>query len=557
MSPVPPVRLVLLCLALLAGSASPALADGVLRVGINGPGSVTGTGINCSRALGGTTGGDCSQLFEDEKVCELDDRGKPVCHMEPRGTALRATPGVAGFVFDGWSGDCTGSTCSVALSDDRSVTANFRDNAPPTVGLSGVAAGAVLRGSVTLNASANDNAGVTRVIFAVGGTTLVDTAAPYTATLPIGGMKDGSYQASATAFDAAGLSAVSGVAVTVDNTAPSLGVNGPTDGAAFMGGSTQTWTLAPSDPTSGVKSVVCSVVPMGAPAAFGACSGGASGHSVSGKAHGAYVFTARATDGAGNVTDVARGFSIDAVAPTTTITAGLADGASTTDASLAWAFTASEPGVTFACRVYPAALTPGAFAPCSAASEHLASGFAPGTYAFEVRATDGVGNAESTPDKRVFTVAAAPPPPPIVVVTPDPTATPESPAPGGGGGNGGGPSGLSAAAKSGDSSPQIRVSVTFTFSSSTKQQTKLSSLMIRGVPAGSTVSAKGFKKTNASGNVSLKSLLKKPFKAGTEITVTISHPAMSTAIKTIKILPRKAPVVTTKCQPAGAKPKAC
>ena len=49
------------------------------------------------------------------------------------------------------------------------------------------------------------------------------------------------------------------------------------------------------------------------------CSGGNVAHSATGKPHGSYVLTVRATDNAGNVTDVVRTFSIDAIAPETTI----------------------------------------------------------------------------------------------------------------------------------------------------------------------------------------------------------------------------------------------
>ena len=70
---------------------------------------------------------------------------------------------------------------------------------------------------------------------------------------------------------------------------------------------------------------------------------------------------------------------------------------------------------------------------------------------------------------------------------------------------------------------------------------------------------KSFKKTRVSaGKLSLASLVKKPLKAGTKITVTVSKPGFSSAVKVLKILRRKAPSVTTLCQPAGTKkPVAC
>ena len=46
-------------------------------------------------------------------------------YVDGQSVDLTATPG-AGFVFTGWSGDCTGTgACSVSMSQDRSVTATF------------------------------------------------------------------------------------------------------------------------------------------------------------------------------------------------------------------------------------------------------------------------------------------------------------------------------------------------------------------------------------------------------------------------------------------------
>jgi hypothetical protein len=272
---------------------------------------------------------------------------------------------------------------------------------------------------------------------------------------------------------------------------------------------------------------------------------------VTNRPEGAYRLTVRATDNAGNIRDVIRDFRIDTTAPETTITAGVGEGASTTETTVTWALAASEPGVKFECRVHPAALTPGAFAPCSGAASHTASGFAPGTYTFETRATDAAGNVEPTTVKRTFTVidAPAPPPPPagdaapaapIVVATTQPAA--KLPA------------------------PQIVVTLGFNFNSS-KKTTKLSTLVVKNVPAGSTVTAtcrkgcakKSFVKRNASGQVSLASLIKKKkLKVNTAIKVVVSKPGSSSAVKVLKIRARKAPSVTTQCQPEGAaKPQSC
>jgi hypothetical protein len=53
-------------------------------------------------------------------------------------------------------------------------------------------------------------------------------------------------------------------------------------------------------------------------------------------------------------------------------------------------------------------------------------------------------------------------------------------------------------------------------------------------------------------------VLKKQLKVGTEITVIVSKPGASSAVKVLTIRARKAPLVTTLCQPEGsAKPVAC
>ena len=66
------------------------------------------------------------------------------------------------------------------------------------------------------------------------------------------------------------------------------------------------------------------------------------------------------------------------------------------------------------------------------------------------------------------------------------------------------------------------------------------------------------RRPRVSGQLSLKALIKKPLKVDTAITVIVSKPGASSAVKILKIRARKAPLVTTQCQPEGAtKPAAC
>ena len=60
------------------------------------------------------------------------------------------------------------------------------------------------------------------------------------------------------------------------------------------------------------------------------------------------------------------------------------------------------------------------------------------------------------------------------------------------------------------------------------------------------------------GKLLLTPVLKKKLDVGTEITVTVSKPGATSAVKVLTIRARKAPLVTTLCQPEGSsKPAAC
>jgi hypothetical protein len=394
----------LLAVAGSAMAAAPALADGTLTVVVQGRGDVTGSGISCNEG-----GGDCEEAYEDTQECDPDL--KPPCHDVPaEAVVTAANRSGTGFVFDHWNGcdDEFGSSCDVFLPGNRTVTAVFRDNQAPGVSLLEPATTAARRGVIALGASASDNAGVAGVEFRVRGVLVGarDTSAPYGTTFDTTSIADGSAAVTATAFDSAGNSSAQSRTITIDNTSPGLTVSGP-DGATFGPGTTQTWTVGASDATTGPPSVQCSVAAAGSGPSYGACSGGSGSHSVSNLPEGSYTLSVKATDGAGNTTETTRTFAIDATAPQTSITGGPADGSSSTATSATFTFASDEGGSTFECRVYPAALTPGAFGPCTGAGSHSASGFSPGTYAFEVRATDAYGNVDASPAKRTFTVTSS------------------------------------------------------------------------------------------------------------------------------------------------------
>jgi len=105
----------------------------------------------------------------------------------------------------------------------------------------------------------------------------------------------------------------------------------------------------------------------------------------------------------------------DSVPPDTTIDSG--PSGSTGDSTPTFAFSSTEPGSTFQCRVDNAAFTA-----CS--SPHTTAPLTDGSHTFEVRATDAASNVDLTPATRAFTVSTAPPPdttPPATTITAGPS----------------------------------------------------------------------------------------------------------------------------------------
>lgn len=381
-------------------SQTPAYAAGTVTVSVQGFGTVTGDGINCTE----TGAPDCSQFYEDEQVC--DPELKPPCYDVPPSVGLTAGPGRNGYVFSHFEGcdEATGNTCTLTVSSNTPVTAIYEDDQAPTVVLTQPSSMAVVRGTFAVAANASDNIGVTKVEFLVGAALIsTDFSAPFGTSVNSTLFADGLRTVTARAFDAYGNSTSAHRSVTFDNTAPVLGVSGP-DGGTYGPGSTQTWTLSASDATSGVADLGCAVTPVGEVPTFGGCSSAVS-HSVTDRPGGSYEFRARATDAAGNITTSApRTFTIDATPPTSTIVSGPASGSVSSSRTATFAMTASEPGSTFACRAYPVGTTAPAFGACSGGTQHVLAGLADGGHTFEVRATDAVGNVETAPVTRAFVV---------------------------------------------------------------------------------------------------------------------------------------------------------
>ncbi|HWC12100.1 MAG TPA: phytase, partial [Acidimicrobiales bacterium] len=117
---------------------------------------------------------------------------------------------------------------------------------------------------------------------------------------------------------------------------------------------------------------------------------------------GDHSYTATASDAAGNTSAAssARTVTVDTTQPETTIDSG--PSATTNSRSAQLAFSSSEHGSTFECR-----LDAGAFAPCDSPKDY--ADLPDGQHTFEVRATDAAGNLDATPTSRTWTVDGTPP----------------------------------------------------------------------------------------------------------------------------------------------------
>jgi hypothetical protein len=298
-------------------------------------------------------------------------------------------------------------------------------------------------------------------------------------------------------------------------------------------------------------------------------------------ADGAHTFTVVGVHNTNeSVTPAVFGFTVDTLAPDASFDAsfGPGEGALQTATSETFKLVSSEPtGATFECSLDGAP-----FGGCD--STVSLTGLAPGAHSFLARTIDRAGNVDATAVRRTWTIAV-----PdadgdgfnanidcndgVAAVHPgandaagngiDENCDGLDAVAGGGGGG--------AAAQGAARAPeQVIITVAF-FSSATKTKTTFTTLQVKNIPFGATVTVtckgkgcpsglkgKGFTKKNAFGTVSLAKFIKKPLRAGDIITVLVSKPGAINAVKTIKLRPAKKPLISTKCQPPGAKaPVAC
>lgn len=225
-----------------------------------------------------------------------------------------------------------------------------------------------------------------------GGSTFeckLDTAAYSACTSPKGyaGLSQGAHDFLVRATDPAGnVDATPALASwTVDTVAPDTTItSGPT---GTVTSASATFTFASSESPATFQ---CSLDG----AAFTSC---ATPKAYSALSEGAHTFSVRALDAASNADASAatRSWTVDTLAPDTTISSAPANPTNSTSAS--FAFTSPDPGATFQCT-----LDGGAYLGCTSPKAY--AGLSNGGHTFAVRALDAAGNADASPASFAWTV---------------------------------------------------------------------------------------------------------------------------------------------------------
>ena len=139
---------------------------------------------------------------------------------QPTGTSYTDTVAAGTYFYRVTAEDAAGNVGAASNEASATVTS---DTTAPIVSVTAPAEGATVFGTVTVQASASDNVGVSTVQFTLDGAALnaPDTSAPYTASWVTTSATAGLHTLRAVARDAAGNETTStAVTVTVDNTTP-------------------------------------------------------------------------------------------------------------------------------------------------------------------------------------------------------------------------------------------------------------------------------------------------------------------------------------------------
>lgn len=210
-------------------------------------------------------------------------------------------------------------------------------------------------------------------------------ASPFTPESPL---SEGEHSFSVRATDAAGNTDTTPASVTftVDTTAPDVSLD--TTPPSLTNDATPTFAFSSTD---GEATFECKLDD----GEYVTC---ASPHTTGTLTDGAYTFSVRAVDPAGNRSSIpaTHSVTVDTLAPETTITAPVGTTV-TNDTTPSFSFSSADGSATFECR-----LGDGEFAACT--SPYTTGALADGAVTFAVRAVDAADNADTTPASVTVTV---------------------------------------------------------------------------------------------------------------------------------------------------------
>jgi hypothetical protein len=328
-------------------------------------------------------------------------------------TVNLANETLIGLVGDGGAWSVTASALSdrthrviASVSDAAGNPASFTqmltvDTVAPVVTINGGATAATNDLTPTITGTSDAAPGTTVTVSIAGQTmtTLVQASGSWNVTPSTVG--EGTYSVVASVPDPAGNVGSATQTLTVDTTAPNTTITFGPEG--------QTSNNDPSfafSSSEGSSIFQCRLDGPGA--ATGSFSPCLSPKAYTDLADGSYTFLVRATDPAGNIdqSPATRSFTVDTTdpgdttAPETTINSG--PSGQTSNNGPSFAFSSSEGGSSFECRLDGPGAAAGTFDPCTSSEAY--TDLADGTYTFQVRAIDQVGNTDQTPATRSFTV---------------------------------------------------------------------------------------------------------------------------------------------------------
>ncbi len=342
------------------------------------------SGANVNFSFSGSDAGSGVASFE----CDLDGGGFAACTSSKSYTGLSQ----GSHTFQVRAIDNVNNTdptpASFTWIVDATAPGTTIDTTPPDPSGSG---------NASFTFSGVDTGGSTVASFECdldgGGFTACTSAKSYT------GLSDGSHTFMVRAIDGVGNVDASPASHTwvVDTTGPdTLITANPTDPS---NSSSASFSFTGTDTGgTGVASFECQLDGGG----YTACT---SPKSYTGLSDGSHTFQVRAVDNAGNTDASPASYTwvIDTAPPDTSITANPPITTNSTSASFSFTGTDTGTGVaSFECK-----LDAGAFAACTSSKNY--AGLADGSHTFQVRAVDGIGNADPTPASYTWTVDTDPP----------------------------------------------------------------------------------------------------------------------------------------------------